>query len=256
MLDSTPQPRQLKVREMTCSQDGCDKTVQARGLCGPHYGTWYRQTKRKHRYVCGECGEEYWTGRKRQKSSTFCSNRCQVKHRTKSLPQIIKTCHWCSEEYRAKAAGTKYCSTQCKTQAAESRRAQTMSPIRRAHEADDHAGVIEALRQGSTHTPEGCWEWPVTNSGYARVKWSNRTIALHRLSLEAKYGKPLGSQHAHHICANTKCVNPDHLQPATERDNKAEMMARNSYLSRIKELELALAEISPGHELLNRIPLV
>ena len=255
MLDSTS-PAPSLPREKTCTMDGCHKPIQARGMCGPHYGTWYRQTKRKHRYVCGECGEKYWTGRKQQKSSTFCSNRCQAKHRAKSLPKPIKTCHWCSEEYRAKAAATKYCSTQCKTQAAENRRAQTLSPIRRAYEAGDHAGVIEMLRQGSTHTPEGCWEWPVTKGGYAKVKWSNRSIGLHRLALEVKYGKPLGSQHAHHICANTKCVNPDHLQPVTERDNTAEMMARNSYLSRIKELELALAEISPGHELLNRIPLV
>ena len=54
---------------------------------------------------------------------------------------------------------------------------------------------------------------------------------------------------------NTMCVNPDHLQPVTYRDNIAEMLARSSYISRIAELEKALADISPEHPILKRIPL-
>ena len=78
---------------------------------------------------------------------------------------------------------------------------------------------------------------------------------MHRLSLEAKYGAPLGSQAAHHVCANTRCVNPEHLQPVTHRDNTAEMMARRAYVDRIAELEEVIKELAPDHEVLNRVPI-
>jgi len=82
-------------------------------------------------------------------------------------------------------------------------------------------------------------------------KWG---VQIHRAVVEASYGRPLGSQHAHHKCANRRCVNPDHLQPVTHRENAAEMLARQSLLSRIAELEEALRETSPHHPLLAHIP--
>jgi hypothetical protein len=39
----------------------------------------------------------------------------------------------------------------------------------------------------------------------------------------------------------------------THRDNNAEMMARNSYVNRIAELEQALRELNPDHALLGVI---
>jgi hypothetical protein len=77
---------------------------------------------------------------------------------------------------------------------------------------------------------------------------------IHRAILEAKLGAQLGTQYAHHMCANTACVNPDHLQPVTNRENIAEMLARNSYEQRIHELEEAIAELEPHHPVLNRVP--
>jgi hypothetical protein len=55
------------------------------------------------------------------------------------------------------------------------------------------------------------------------------------------------------MCANSACVNPDHLQPVTHRENVAEMMARQSLLARIRELEARLAEVAPGDPLLDVI---
>ena len=39
----------------------------------------------------------------------------------------------------------------------------------------------------------------------------------------------------------------------TAAENVAEMRARRSYLARIQELEDALREVAPDHEILNRI---
>lgn len=97
----------------------------------------------------------------------------------------------------------------------------------------------------------GCWIWDkLDQKGYPVGPHKK---ALHRSVIEAKYGKRLGSQHAHHICANTACVNPDHLQPVTHRENIAEMLQRSSYLKRIAELEIRLSQLSPNDPLLDVI---
>lgn len=79
---------------------------------------------------------------------------------------------------------------------------------------------------------------------------------MHRVMLESKHQAPLGDQAAHHICANTACVNPDHLQPVTFRDNTAEMLSRRAYAARIEELERVIAEeLGRNHPVLHRVPL-
>ena len=96
----------------------------------------------------------------------------------------------------------------------------------------------------------GCWVWPeLSSNGYS---WGS----LYRKVLEAKEGAPLGSQAAHHMCANASCVNPGHLQPVTHRENTAEMLARKSLVARVRELEEELAAIDPGNSVLNRIPVI
>jgi hypothetical protein len=102
----------------------------------------------------------------------------------------------------------------------------------------------------------GCWEWKTKQGAYPTYDINGKNIRVHRLVLEAKFdGIPLGSQHAHHVCANTMCVNPDHLQPVTHRENVAEMMARQSLLARIRDLEQRLEEVAPGDPLLSVIEL-
>lgn len=89
----------------------------------------------------------------------------------------------------------------------------------------------------------GCWIWTGATSSSARpygvvgAGVSKGTKLVHRLTLEASLGRQLGAEQAHHKCANTLCVNPNHLQPVTDRENIAEMNSRNSYLARLQELE-------------------
>lgn len=137
------------------------------------------------------------------------------------------------------------------------------SPIRAAYEDQDWPAVIEAIKAKSTITEEGCWEWQGqarqgkrSGGRYASISWgpgNGKTYQVYRLALEAKHGKPLGKQAAHHMCANTICVNPEHLQPVTHAQNAAEMMARRYYESRIADLEAALMQAMPHHPLLNEI---
>jgi hypothetical protein len=123
------------------------------------------------------------------------------------------------------------------------------SELRRGYEDHDPELFFAALVARADTTGD-CWIWPDLKSGYPRMKFGKGHKQLHRVVLEVKHGSPLGSQAAHHICAVTACVNPDHLQPVTHRDNAAEMLARQSYLSRIAELEAALGAVAPDHPLL------
>lgn len=126
--------------------------------------------------------------------------------------------------------------------------------LRRAYEEQEWSEVIRAIRASCSVTQDGCWLWSrQTHRGYPVVQVGTQRLQVHRLSLEAKHGRPLGSQPAHHVCAQTTCVNPAHLQPITHRENTAEMLARHTYLRRIRELEEALETVAPSHPLLHLV---
>ena len=257
-----------------CNEPGCSKPVQARGMCGPHYGEWHRtEGGRERTYTCTGCGIEYTTRRKPKGDGRFCTRDCQqlwmrtdegVKARklqgylehVEKLPPTIRECAVCSTEFDYSIRDSKYCSNECSGEYMRKLRLDRRSPLRKAYESNDYKGILEAIEERAKVAKTGCWEWKKLDStGYPRAIFGDKHIAVHRMSLEAKHEAPLGSQAAHHICANTKCVNPEHLQPVTHRDNIAEMLARHSYLKRIAELEDAIKEIAPNHEVLNRVPI-
>ena len=132
-------------------------------------------------------------------------------------------------------------------------RAVNLSPFRAAYEAGDGAGVIAAARLSST-VVNGCWIWSRRlRDGYPHTRIGKRDVPVHRAVLEAKHNASLGKQAAHHMCGHSACVNPDHLQPVTARENTAEMLARTYMVQRIADLEKALSEHDPDHPLLAEI---
>jgi hypothetical protein len=65
-----------------------------------------------------------------------------------------------------------------------------------------------------------CWEWQGSKSrGYGRFKVSRRMVQAHRFAYELMVGPIPEGLTLDHLCRNTSCVNPEHLEPATERDN-------------------------------------
>ena len=68
---------------------------------------------------------------------------------------------------------------------------------------------------------ENCWEWVGAHTvlGYGVVRRDNKNKSAHRLSYEAFVGPiPLGLE-LDHLCRNTKCINPAHLEPVTHQVN-------------------------------------
>lgn len=219
-----------------CDVCGQSKKIIARGMCNACYTTQHRAAN----------------GRNRKKYPIICA--------------------WCSEPSEAAEPEARYCGLKCaglafsaanpsqaKPKLTQSEREAIWraqrGPLRVAYEARDHEAVIAAILARCTVTDDGCWEWngKVAKDGYPTVTIAGKYLAVHRISLEAKERAPLGTQQSHHVCANARCVNPDHLQPATHVENIAEMKARHSYIARIAELEQALTDVAPAHPVLHRV---
>lgn len=223
----------IGITKRTCSLPDCDRPLRAKGLCSAHYNQQYAPNRHAARVEvdCAQCGAPSSKDPSSAKryANQFCSLPCRDAHRMAVLAA--------ARPPRPEPAPP----------------VDRRSPLRKAVEDGDNEGVIAAILLDSTVTTTGCWEWQrrLDRSGYPAARLGSRDLYVHRLALEARLGKPLGKQPAHHMCANAKCVNPDHLQPVSHRENSAEMLARVYLLGRIADLEAALATVAPGHALLS-----
>lgn len=130
------------------------------------------------------------------------------------------------------------------------------SPMRKAWQNKDRDVFFEEVKQRCSITATDCWNWLGRTDavGYPVICYDKMWYPVHRMVVVMKYGRQLGTQQAHHICANPRCCNPMHLMPETQVANTGEMLQRTSMVRRIAELERALAELDPSNPLLDRIP--
>lgn len=85
-------------------------------------------------------------------------------------------------------------------------------------------GRIEHV-YGKLDTP--CWQWTGPTSGdvgrgkgYPRMNLSNQTVAVHRVVYTHFNGYIPGRKQIDHKCKNRRCVNPDHLEMVTHKENQ------------------------------------
>lgn len=65
-----------------------------------------------------------------------------------------------------------------------------------------------------------CWLWTAsTNKGYGSFSLRSNTVLAHRLSFLMLNGSIDDNRVLDHLCRNTLCVNPDHLEPVTHKEN-------------------------------------
>lgn len=67
----------------------------------------------------------------------------------------------------------------------------------------------------------GCWLWLAgkNNHGYGRFSINNKYERAHRVAYELVKGPIAEGVTLDHLCRNPACVNPDHLEPVTHREN-------------------------------------
>lgn len=67
----------------------------------------------------------------------------------------------------------------------------------------------------------GCWQWTgyICSDGYGGMKRSGKLVRAHRLSYEAFKGPIPSGLSIDHLCRNKLCVNPEHLEAVSIREN-------------------------------------
>ena len=67
----------------------------------------------------------------------------------------------------------------------------------------------------------GCWLWTrgLTSMGYAEIWINKKRYKVHRYMYELKYGKIEEGLVCDHLCRVRRCINPDHIEPVTSKEN-------------------------------------
>jgi hypothetical protein len=78
-----------------------------------------------------------------------------------------------------------------------------------------------------------CWHWTAgcDARGYGQIGiGSSKVVYVHRFAYELLVGPIPDGHQVDHVCHNTVCVNPDHLRPATLKQNQENLKGarRNS----------------------------
>jgi hypothetical protein len=95
----------------------------------------------------------------------------------------------------------------------------------------------DALCRRAVLDKGGCMLWVSSRAkqGYGVLRWNGRTKNAHRLAYELAKGPVPSGLELDHLCRNRACINPDHLEPVTHKEN----MRRGKYG--------ALTECPRGH---------
>lgn len=169
----------------TCSVEGCEAPHKCRGWCDKHYRRWRQHgdpTKTLHRETCSIEG-------------------CGGKHEARG---------WCNLHY--------------------TRWRQHGDPLHVEVILGDDAARFERYVDRTDY----CWLWTgtITATGYGQFYWDGVNNGAHRFAYEHFVGPiPEGmtidhvchsiddSCHGGMTCPHRRCVNPDHLEVVTVREN-------------------------------------
>jgi len=76
-----------------------------------------------------------------------------------------------------------------------------------------------------------CWIWQGNaNKGYGVASWQGKKWRAHRLAYLLLWGSIPEGKHLDHLCRNTLCVYPWHLEPVTPAENDRRKVIRRREL--------------------------
>lgn len=180
----------------------------------------------------------------------------------RTKPRHAKTCEHCGRQWTSWNKDARYCDKSCYAKA--NLRVPKPLQLEIRFPVEREPGLRELFLQGRFEEALACLlaRTERLESGcrvlkgrhhaeYPEVYWEKGTRRpAHRLVLWAKTAGPIDGWQAHHVCANSACVEPEHIVPATAAQNMAEMLARKTLEAEIAMLRAALAEHAPDHPLI------
>lgn len=92
--------------------------------------------------------------------------------------------------------------------------------------------VLPTNMQNKVQRDGDCWTWTgaINSSGYGSVGNGHGSSSLaHRVSYEFAVGPIPDGLTIDHLCRNTRCVNPDDLEPVTSAENARRSHVRLGY---------------------------
>lgn len=94
---------------------------------------------------------------------------------------------------------------------------------------NNHKLKAMLLKRGWQVEDNGCWTWLGSRfgNGYGRITLTTGGVGVHRLAYEAWVGEIPEGLLIRHRCDNKICMNPNHLELGTNRDNYSDMVERH-----------------------------
>lgn len=77
------------------------------------------------------------------------------------------------------------------------------------------------INKFSPEPNSNCWLWSAStnNAGYGKISWNGKLKLAHRVTYELIKGTIKEGLELDHLCRTPLCVNPDHLEPVTSKEN-------------------------------------
>lgn len=110
-----------------------------------------------------------------------------------------------------------------------------------------HLSAFDRIKAGVIIDPvTGCWNWQgVTSVGYGRIKYLGKLELTHRVAYRLWVGELIPGMHIDHLCFNTLCCNPEHLEQVTPMVNWHRSSPPLSHCGRGHEFSDANTYVSP-----------
>jgi len=91
----------------------------------------------------------------------------------------------------------------------------------------NHLAQLLRLHSKVVFSDSGCWEWQ--GAKYPTFYIAGKYIQAYRFAynLRHRYQVPQPFE-MDHLCRNPRCINPDHLEPVTHRENVARGISPNA----------------------------